>query len=149
MPQTLGRAFATLYQVKSWLRDVFRSNWFRKQYPDDFDFELYDGRGCSYAHAYCDGETCYLTLPRNYRDQLTILHETAHCLVCHGSGHGADFVSTYLKLVRRFLGREAHADLLLNCRVFGVEYRRGCSKHAQDLAVAGRSTPPRASNNDR
>ena len=51
-----------------------------------------------------------------------MLHELVHVLA--SGGHGREFCSLYLSLVRRFISAEAARDLRQQFVFFGVKHRR-------------------------
>ena len=69
-----------------------------------------------------DDWVCHVSIPRALRCELFVLHELAHALTF--GGHGPEFCSAYLKLIRRFMGREVFEDLRFNFRANDVKYRR-------------------------
>jgi hypothetical protein len=60
----------------------------------------------------------YMRLPKGTRNLPTICHELAHVLTIDNSTepnyayHGEEFCEVYLKLVQKFIGDDAHTDLL-------------------------------------
>jgi len=51
-----------------------------------------------------------------------ILHEIAHCCQQFRPGHGRNFCFIYLQLVRKFVGKEAAAEIELQFKKNGVQY---------------------------
>lgn len=59
------------------------------------------------------------------RTPLILLHELAHELTAYApASHGPEFAAVYLRLVSRFLGRDAAKQLRLNFRAQRVRTRR-------------------------
>ena len=94
--------------VVEYVDRVVGSNWWRARSTVTV-VTIKDGRGRRSGVAY--GNT--ISLPAGWaRTEGVVLHELAHLLVDSGGPpHGPDYASTYLALVRRFMGSEA-ADVL-------------------------------------
>lgn len=78
-------------------------------------------RGLSYPYQW------KVSLPKHFQTPWVTLHELAHQLTDwkHGvdlAGHGWEFCQTYLFLVKRFLGQEAHDDLKAAFKRNGVRF---------------------------
>ena len=85
-------------------------------------FAVHDGRGSTAASGRERDGVCHISLPRDLRFKLIVLHEITHGLGYYG--HGREFCSTYLRLVRRFLGRELARNLRIAFTLEGVRHRR-------------------------
>ena len=71
-----------------------------------------DRWGTSYGWYHRKMDTPSISLNRQGRQKSIVLHELAHILQPSGSaGHGWQFCSIYLRLVRHFIGNEAHDRL--------------------------------------
>lgn len=86
-----------------------------------------DGRGRSSAASF-GGE---IRLPKWARKEWVILHELAHEVAPRRVRHGWPFAFTYLKLVSRFLGKDAHDALRASFKKHRVRYRPKRSVVAQ------------------
>jgi putative metallohydrolase (TIGR04338 family) len=118
-----GRRFRTCGDIADWLTYIFGTRWFRNRYRLYRRFAVHDGRGDSMARGWSDDDfVCHLSIVRALRCELFVLHELAHALAF--DSHGPEFCSTYLKLVRRFMGREVFENLRFNFQANGVKYRR-------------------------
>jgi putative metallohydrolase (TIGR04338 family) len=121
-PSSLGRRFRTCGEIADWLTYIFTTRWFRNHHRLYHRFEIHDGRGDHMARGWSDDDfVCHLSIIRALRCELFVLHELAHALTF--GGHGPEFCSTYLKLVRRFIGREAFENLRFTFRANDVKYR--------------------------
>jgi len=75
-----------------------------------------------YARRYATASAHEIILPRWAWIPWIVLHEYAHLLT--RDGHGPEFAGTYLRLVRRFMGKEAADALRKAYRLCRVKYRR-------------------------
>jgi len=80
--------------------------------------EVVDGRGRRHA---CGG-AYRIALPRHFRIINIVLHEYTHAIT--RDGHGREFARNYLRLVRRFMGKDVANTLKESFRLLGVKYRR-------------------------
>jgi len=80
-----------------------------------------DGRGTKRA----SGTMSKINLPKWARNKWIVLHEVAHaCTPRSYPAHGREFASTYLKLVRRFIGK-IEAQILRDAfRQYKAKYRK-------------------------
>lgn len=107
---------AKVLNSKAWLKLTDRA-----YMPD-----LKDGRRNTRAH----GGANELVFPRWSRYPLVILHELSHCAVQRiyywhePAFHGPEFCAIYLKLVGRFMGREARDELKAAFKAGRVRTRR-------------------------
>jgi len=114
----------SLDAIKEFIADIFQTRWFRSRFcRGTCRVFVHDGRGARRAIGKCDFDTddVHLTFPRCLRQKLNVLHELAHA--ASGGGHDGWFCSTYLKLVRRFMGRDAWEELRWQFQLAGVKYR--------------------------
>jgi hypothetical protein len=86
--------------------------------------EVRDGRGCRSAL----GSTYWIKMPKWARTEYIVLHEAAHSLTRrkHGllvAGHGREYASIYLDLIRFGLGVEAHDALKASFIEHRVKFR--------------------------
>lgn len=94
--------------VKDYLYKVYNDPFFREQWPHARAPEalvLHNGGGRKMAAA---GWDHWLSLPRWARHEYVVLHEVAH-LLCYPhdhrhSPHGRMFCTTFLELIRYFMG---------------------------------------------
>lgn len=101
----LGVDLPELADVRAFAAKVMRDRWFRRHFGWHA-FKVKDGRGLSRAVANAEGSV--ISLSRRGRARWVVLHEIAHCLTGGlVQPHGPEFVRTYLRLVRHFLGRAA------------------------------------------
>jgi putative metallohydrolase (TIGR04338 family) len=121
-PATNGRYFESMGEVTTWVQAILVSAWFQNRYPSVLEIRLRDGRGNRRAWCWQHDEEWLITLPRPYRYELMILHELSH--VVAGTNHDREFCATYLEFVRRFLGKAAWEDLLLQFVLERVVHRR-------------------------
>lgn len=112
------KPFGSMVEVWAYLERVQRDRWFRRHFGL-FRFRVDDGRGRRRGAADTSG---WLTLPRHARHPQYILHEVAHCVSPRGEMHGHVYAANYLKLVRHFLGAEAHAELRAAFKANRVRY---------------------------
>lgn len=114
----------SLAEIRDFVADVVRTRWFRNRFSYTCGtVMIHDGRGAQRAIGRhdLDSLTCHLTFPRKLRQKLIVLHELAHGL--SGGGHGGWFCSTYLQLVRRFMGVPAWEDLRWSFSFWDVKVR--------------------------
>lgn len=105
-----GDRFTSVAHCQAYVEDRLRSPWWRNSCPDIPSVTVTDGR--SRRHAGAVRSRRIIKLPRWSRTELTILHELAHIATPEGcAAHGPEYARTYLELVRRFMGREAGAEL--------------------------------------
>lgn len=93
------------------------------------------GRGG--GHAECYGRTIRLGVWG--RQLFVVYHELAHCVCRPHEKHGRDFARVYLKIIRRFMGKDAAEKLRAAYKVNGVKYqpeRKWKGTPAQRAALA-------------
>jgi len=124
------RPFTTMVEVWAYLERIERDRWFRRHFGR-WRFRAHDGRGRRRGAANTTG---WLTLPRFARHPQYILHEVAHCVAPAGCQHDYRYAAVYLKLVRHFLGAEAHAELRAAFKANRVRYSPPRQLSAETLA---------------
>jgi putative metallohydrolase (TIGR04338 family) len=100
----------TLTQIRTYVLELSREDWFRRRWPQPMRLHIADGRGD--RHARCsssDGLRFQLCFPRATRSEYFVLHELAHACTWRsaGSDHDRVFMRALLVLVRRRMGRAA------------------------------------------
>jgi putative metallohydrolase (TIGR04338 family) len=123
--------FKTLDEIKNFVDKVFARKMIAKRYDvgDKITFVLNSGR-ISYASYYVST----ISLSRMYgMNDWIVLHEMAHLLAFRKygtniAGHGWQFVSTYLDLVLRIMGKSAHDDLLKSFKNHKVKFKEPRAK---------------------
>ena len=121
-PETEGHHFGTIDEIAAWLSEVIERDWFQREFPSFKGVVVHDGRGSCGARGWRDENgLSHISMPRQMRQQLTVLHELAHGLGHHS--HNRFFCRTYLYLVRHALGRMAARDLLENFVAAKVRHR--------------------------
>jgi hypothetical protein len=87
-----------------------------------------DGRGRRKPCAELSGWHSAVTLkfPRWGRSRLIILHEICHVYTnwFYPAWHGREFCANYLEFIRRWLGRDEHAEVKASFQRNGVKFRR-------------------------
>ena len=89
------------------------------------------------------------------RRRAVVLHEVAHCVCGSHPSHGPDFARIFLKIVRRFWGREAERELRAAFKRHRVKYHRArqwagtpaqvaALRRGQAALIARRSTGARS-----
>lgn len=138
-----GRSYKTIDQCQAFADHVTKAAWTKKHMPA---LALYrrtvqHGGGASYART--DHYTIWL--PAWARCDMVILHELAHCFVTSHryAHHGREFAHAFLRLVRRFIGRDAHAALRQSFRTHRVR----CTLR-RSAPLAGGQTQKRSGNPD-
>lgn len=137
----LFRGDGSLDKTQRYVNKVTRSRFWRKLLAENgvrrfkYDVTVYDGRGSRSARSL--GRSS-IAVPRWARSPMVILHELAHCAAPPGvASHGREFCSTYLKLVRRFIGKQEADALRQAFRGFHVRHL-GVSR----VPLAARPEPP-------
>lgn len=90
-----------------------------------------------------------ISLSRQGRQKSVVLHELAHILQPSGTAaHGWEFCSIYLRLVRHFMGKEAHDKLKAEFKAGRVRFTKPRAKrtltHEQREAATARLAAARA-----
>ncbi|MGA1036654.1 MAG: hypothetical protein ACO3VQ_02465 [Ilumatobacteraceae bacterium] len=83
---------------------------------------VYAGRGGGKAYHSLFGAG-HITLGVWARQEAIVIHEVAH-LLAGGTRHNWQFCETYLKLVRHFMGKEAHDRLKASFKQHRVKYTK-------------------------
>jgi putative metallohydrolase (TIGR04338 family) len=118
-PDTVTVDLPELADVRAYVLKVQTDKWFVRHFGR-CRFTVKDGRGMSRTTGYAHGWT--ITIPRRSRCRWIVLHELAHCLQTGSvQAHGPEYVRTYLRLVRHFLGREAWRALYRECKARKVK----------------------------
>lgn len=115
--------FTALADVQAYVDTVCTSKWARTHMPRmALHVRVKDGRRRSRGGAYGNYE---IRMPRHTRTRLYILHELVHCATSpHVAAHGREFAALLLKVVRHFLGAEAHGYLRDSFKDHGVKYTK-------------------------
>jgi putative metallohydrolase (TIGR04338 family) len=120
--------FDSLGDLMKYFKQIERSKFIQDMAPN-LTIWIVDGRGR--RRAGCDRITetiSKLSFPRSQRNQRMVLHELAHALINYTlegkerASHGIEFCSMYVKLVSRFIGRDACFKLKESFRVNKVQY---------------------------
>lgn len=124
-----SRNTMTFAECEQYLARVMASRWFRNRYGDHYAVSLID-RGDRGGSATSWGSAKgHINLPSWARCEWVLLHELAHNVTTfrwgyQSAGHGWQFCSVYLDLVRHFLGAEAHDALKTSFDGNKVRYRQ-------------------------
>jgi hypothetical protein len=107
-------SYPTLVEIQeSFINKILNSRWWKRRYPGITVVFLYEKKRNS-RDAWAGKNEIYL--PREFRNQLYILHELAH-VVCHNmlngyciklAPHCLTYIEVYAALVKQFLGREVY-----------------------------------------
>lgn len=103
--------------VERFVTRVVGEAWFAETFGTLGTVRIKDGRGTRHAYSAYDQHRhgVLFSFPRWSRSVPVVLHEIAHpaSLRRHGlvAAHGPEFAATYLALVARHLGQDAHARL--------------------------------------
>lgn len=104
--------------VKHFVHAVLDEPWFQSEFGVFPEVRIKDGRGTRHAYSAYDlkRQGVLFSFPRWARSAPVLVHEIAHAASLHRHGliaaHGPEFTATYLCLVRRHLGAEAHSSLI-------------------------------------
>jgi len=128
--------FHDIHLTRDYANRVYRSPWFRSEAARLGDAQMHldfpmvsvlDGRGCSKGMAWRYRGT--IRLPRWCRNRLYVLHELTHLLVHRQSQfvkeppHGRLFAAVYLRVLRRWAGKEAAGEMIGLFKNHHVHYR--------------------------
>ena len=122
-----GKHFRETADVERYIKKQFARKTITRRYGDiGQHITAHDGRGRGRAGAWGYND---ITLPKWTRFELMIIHEVAHLMTnrLHGlntAGHGWQFCSIYLDLVRFILGKEAHAALKASFKAHKVKFKK-------------------------
>ena len=75
-----GKALPKVSDVENYLASVFKSRWFKAQFPRAYGFEVLDGRGANFGWGKLVDGICRISLPRALRCELILLHELSHAV---------------------------------------------------------------------
>lgn len=129
-----GRRFDALSDIKRYVERALASKWLQTRFPDaPTQIEIGDGRAAKSAIAYVHGTRWSqesgrvidarsyprLIFPRCSRYERVVLHELAHAL-SPADRHGPRFATTYLQLIRHYLGVRVAEQLDANFARNGV-----------------------------
>ena len=122
----LSQRLETTEEMATYLHKVINRAPIQKRYGKFLRavLEVRPGYRCRSAF----GNYNWIKMPKWSRTQYIVLHEFAHSLTQrkygHGvAGHGREYASIYLDLVRFGMGKEAHATLLASFKEHKVRYR--------------------------
>jgi hypothetical protein len=109
-------------ETEAYIHKVFASYFVRANFPDKKWDSIQVKFG--YGRPWADHSIGVIKLSSDLPDcnKLISLHEIAHILT-PGEWHSRVYVNAYLKLVKRFLGKEAWAELKSNFRKNGVKWQ--------------------------
>lgn len=124
-------------KVVAYVRRIVQSKWWQTRHPARQQVAVIKGRRGAYARGGLGG----VSLPPFSWDKGVILHELAHVITYQRTspsdwsgyvdpGHGRWFCATYLALVRRFLGKDAHDELRDAFRRMKVKYSKPRTRRA-------------------
>lgn len=119
------KEFETVDECHKYVHNIVNSKWFRKHYPNcPTEVEIHDGGGMRSAYGGLQGGKVWMGLPKWSRYDIVILHELAHNITPDKlAAHGREFCANLLKLVKRFVGKEAHDILRQSMKDHKVPYR--------------------------
>jgi putative metallohydrolase (TIGR04338 family) len=118
-----SKKFETMDEVNAYVARIVRSAFWKKMKGAHY-IHVKDGRGLRNAYAYDWGT---IALPKWARHEVVILHELSHTLVNFDNynnvpSHGREFASMFLKLVKRYMGKQSHDELKRAFKTNHVHY---------------------------
>lgn len=116
-----GRKFDSLHEVQDFVDSLTASDWWFA--PQIRRVEVSRLRSTKWAGVGNNCEECSagsIALTTNGQDELTILHEVAHCITHKGGGHGPEWVQNYMKLVFHVMDAKAYPTLYAAFKNQGV-----------------------------
>jgi putative metallohydrolase (TIGR04338 family) len=104
-----GREFSSLGEVQTYVDDIRSGRWFRKRWPTSRSIKVQTGRSNRKSAEAIGDVDGLILLPPDFWIEFYVLHEMSHlCTAMEFGdlvpGHGAEFCSIYLELVRRQMG---------------------------------------------
>ena len=119
----------TISDVEKYLQKIWSSKVLKKKYPRAFAWQppsVADGRGTTRAMAYGSSR---ISIPLWARTEWVVIHEVSHIVASREqryeiAGHGWEFCSIYLQIVRTMLGKQAHDCLKEMMRKHKVKFRQ-------------------------
>lgn len=113
-----SKKFETIKEVEKYLKRIFDSVWFKKNFPHKKQFKVGDGRRRrSASGGHWGNSGVRMSLPKWSRYESLVLHELAHGLTpLQYAWHGPEFCCVYLRLVEQYMGKEAHQLLQFSFR---------------------------------
>lgn len=127
-----GRVFPTAPHVEAYVRHLTQSKWFVRTFGRHY-FRLEAATGRNTSHAKPGFRDHRIAIHSAMRNQLTILHEIAHCVRLvdadawpreKGAWHGPEFAATLLVLVQHCMGAKAARALRAEFKTQRVKYKR-------------------------
>lgn len=128
----LNRRLETMAELEQRVKEIVSSKFWAKHTPLNEPPRIKDGRGCRWAR----GSKWHIVMPKWARSEAVLIHELTHTLLYrkypgHFGGknyeymaaHGWEFAELYLKMVRRFMGKEAHDILKASFKKYKVKFR--------------------------
>lgn len=124
-----GESFPVLNNLQSYVNNIVRSNWWKKEFPYIASITVKDGRrrrrgsGGRFNYYRPTSTAGYIKMPKWTRYESYILHEMAH-VVQHpaDSAHGKEFCSLYLHIVKEVMGQNVADQLVLAYRLQKIEW---------------------------
>lgn len=114
------RQFSTVPEMQEYVDDLVTQSWFEQKYGF-LGVLIRPGYGA--RHAFARPWEGTITVPRRYREELTLLHETAHIVQPELTAwHGPEFCTIFAELVFRRMGRQAEKLLLASFDLHRVKY---------------------------
>ena len=140
---TAPDALPTIAECQAYITKITRSAWFRRHFGT-YLIAVDNSQGKGGACA----SRSRIYMSEYYRFPLMLLHELAHCLTWRYADHGREYAQVYLRLVTRWLGREAGRELRALFRKERVRYtpprKRRELTEEQRQALAARLAQGRA-----
>jgi putative metallohydrolase (TIGR04338 family) len=149
----MGEKFREVKDVERFIKKQMARKAITRRYPAATrKVAIHDGGG---RRAACAWGTWKISLPIWARCELVIIHEMAHIVANrhygerHIAGHGWQFCSVFLDLVRFIMGREAHDALKASFKKHKVRFTKPRERKPltpeQRFALAARLAEARAS----
>lgn len=121
------RNVATEARYKRRIDEIMGSKWMKDTYPAATGREVeLEWGGKRYGA--CAGSWGIKTSVTDFAlHELVLVHELAHTIEkrlygVYDPGHGRAYCAIYLKLVRRFIGKQAHDELRAQFKAYGAKY---------------------------
>jgi putative metallohydrolase (TIGR04338 family) len=117
------KKWKTMKGCQDYVDNLINSRWFRNRWGKRNIVLEAGSRKSKNALAYINEQK--IVLPKWAREEVTILHEVAHCLMPNSiSDHSKEFCETLLKLIEYKLGKKARDRLKTIYLINKVKYKK-------------------------
>jgi putative metallohydrolase (TIGR04338 family) len=133
--EAFAKPLPSVADVEAYAKRLFKSKRLAKKYPRAGwrPPVVADGR----RNRDASGSTWQIVIPRWARNEAVVLHELAHTISMreygrHIAGHGWQYASTFLDVVKWMMGKAAHDALKASFKAHKVRFRKPVKRTLTD-----------------